>query len=338
MKILVTGAAGLLGGAVASAMQAAGHQVTALDRAKTSLHSAPGRAQGMTLLQGDILDQETLARAVRDQDAVFHGAAILAPASERDPARARAVNVEGTRRLLAATAAEAERQRRQRGPWPSMRPGIIYPSSVALWGPGDPDGAPRCSDDPIQPSDHYTSQKAEAETMVRASGLPWLVFRVGVVMHPGQIVTNPEIIAWMFEVRPANRIEILHPEDAGRAVLNAIEEPRAWNRILPLGGGPACQVRQQDLLEAAFQALGLGPLPPGIQGREPFYTDWMDSSETERLLRYQRYSFADFRRESAARYRWLRPGLGALAPIIRRALVAWMDSRRHHVSSSQAKH
>lgn len=328
MRILVTGAAGLLGRAVASALQAAGHDVSALDRVRSGQATTARETPAIAWTVGDLLDPDTLRQAVRSQDAVFHAAAILAPASERNPERSKAVNVEGTRRLLGALGAEAARRGTAKGPWPAARPGLLYPSSVAIYGPGDPEGPPRGPEDPIRPSDHYTRQKAEAEGLVRTSGLPWIILRVGVVLHPGQIVTDPEILRWMFEVRPENRLEILHPSDAGRAVVHALGEPLAWQRVLPLGGGPSCQIRQRDLLLAAFEALGLPPLPPGIHGREPFYTDWLDTAECESLLRFQRYSFADFRRESQVRFRWLRPGLRPLGPLLLHALGAYLTAHR----------
>lgn len=325
----MTGAAGLLGKAVVRALHSAGHEVTAFDRvAEPSEGSAANSREAWVV--GDICDDALLARAVRSQDAVFHSAAILAPASERSPSLAQRVNVEGTRTLVRAMQIESRRLEGADGPWPQARPGLIFPSSVALYGPGHSEGPPRRAEDPVRPTDHYTRHKIQAEAIVRASDLPWLIFRVGVVLCPEVTVRDPEILRWMFEVRPENRLEILHPIDAGRAVVHALEEPRAWRRVLPLGGGASCQVRQIDLLEASLGAVGLTPLPPDLCGRQPFYTDWLDTSETEALLRFQRYSFADYRREMAERYRWLRLGTKPLAPWARRALSLWVGARRHH--------
>lgn len=330
MQILVTGGAGLLGGAVVDAFAQAGHLVTALDRTPGLGARISGRRAlaNVTWLRGDLRDPLLLERATRGKDAVFHAAAILAPRSERCPDEAREVNVEGTRRLLRALVDETHRRGSGGMGWPEARPGIIYPSSVALYGPGDPEGPPRGAEDPIWPTDHYTRHKAEAEALVRASGLPWLILRVGVVLHPFQAMPPPEVFRWMFEVRPENRLEIVHPRDAARAVVHSLREPRAWQRVLPLGGGRACQVRQKELLDAALGAVGISALPADLQGARPFYTDWLDTCETERLLGFQRYTFADFRRESGRRHRWVRAALRPLAPVLGRALAAWVRAGR----------
>lgn len=333
LRVLVTGASGLLGGAVARALAEAGHEVTALDLAFARGPVAPRGAPLPRGVQGDIADPELCASLARDVDAVFHAAAILAPASERDPDRAHRVNVEGTRALVEALRAETRRRGTAGRPWPAGRPGILYPSSVALYGPGDLGAPPRRATDAIRPTDHYTRHKAEAEAILRASGLPWLILRVGVVLHPAQTVTDPEILRWMFEVRPENRLEILHPEDAARAVVHALATPAAWNRVLPLGGGAACRVRQRDLLGAAAEALGIGPLPEALLGAEPFYTDWLETTEAEALLRFQRYTFADYRREAAQRFRFLRPVLRPFAPALRVALQAWVRAGRRRTPS-----
>ena len=51
---------------------------------------------------------------------------------------------------------------------------------------------------------------------------------------------------------------------------------------------------------------------------------WLDTSESQRLLSYQRYTAEDFRGESLARFRLLRPFVRPLSPLIMRALKMYL--------------
>ena len=93
MKVLVTGASGLLGGAVARAVAAAGHEVTTFQR-------RPSGVAGVRDVTGSMTDPAAVASAVAGQEAVVHLAAKVSLAG--DPAEFEAVNVGGTRSLLVA--------------------------------------------------------------------------------------------------------------------------------------------------------------------------------------------------------------------------------------------
>lgn len=73
MKILILGATGSIGTAVAAEMAAHGHQVQALARSDASADALAKR--GYQTLQGDLLRPEEWASAVNDVDAVIHVAA-----------------------------------------------------------------------------------------------------------------------------------------------------------------------------------------------------------------------------------------------------------------------
>lgn len=93
MKVLVTGASGFLGRAVAAELVAAGHDVRTLQR-------RPSQVPGATDVLGSLTDAAAVARAVAGVSGVVHLAAKVSLAG--DPAEFRAVNVEGTRSLLDA--------------------------------------------------------------------------------------------------------------------------------------------------------------------------------------------------------------------------------------------
>ena len=94
MRVLITGGTSVIGLAVAKRLLARGDEVTTLAR-----HAGPA-GRGVDEVLGDITDHEVLARAVDGCEAVIHLAAkvdVVGPREEFER-----VNVEGTRRLLAA--------------------------------------------------------------------------------------------------------------------------------------------------------------------------------------------------------------------------------------------
>jgi nucleoside-diphosphate-sugar epimerase len=72
MRVLVTGATGLIGGAVARRLALAGHEVVGLARSDAS--AAKLADQGYTAVHGDLADTASIAEAARGVDAVVHAA------------------------------------------------------------------------------------------------------------------------------------------------------------------------------------------------------------------------------------------------------------------------
>ena len=96
--VLVTGASGMLGRAVAQALIVRGDEVTVMQRRSSGRGGAA--ALGCREMLGDITDQDAVRRAVRGQDAVIHLAAKVDVSGRW--ADYRAVNIDGTKNLLHA--------------------------------------------------------------------------------------------------------------------------------------------------------------------------------------------------------------------------------------------
>ncbi len=73
MRVFVTGATGYVGGAVAEALRAAGHEVVGLARSDEAARRL--EAAGCTALRGSLADADVLARGAREADATVHAAA-----------------------------------------------------------------------------------------------------------------------------------------------------------------------------------------------------------------------------------------------------------------------
>ncbi len=152
-RVLVTGATGFVGAAVARTLLAAGFTVRVTARPGSDRRNLEGlNAETVPL---DLADPGSFARALTGCRYLFHVAAdyrLWVP----DEAAMRHVNVEGTRTLLRAAAAEGVER-------------TVYTSSVAALGL-TADGSPADEHTPILPSHHigaYKQSKYDAEQAVR---------------------------------------------------------------------------------------------------------------------------------------------------------------------------
>ncbi|WP_376796549.1 NAD-dependent epimerase/dehydratase family protein [Thermogemmatispora sp.] len=305
MRVLVTGAFGNIGFSAVQELLRQGHTVRCLDlRTKRNEQKALqiSREAGarVTIHWGDIRQWETVVEAVRDQEVVVHLAAILPPDSDEQPQLAYEVNVEGTRHAI-----EAARQQPQ-------PPRFLFSSSLDVFGHTQDQPPPRKVTDPVQATDDYTRHKLEGEAMLRSSGLTWAIFRFADVPPLGPRPIHPI----MFRIPLDTRLEMLHTFDAGLAVANAVSSEEVWGNIWLIGGGPSCQVRYRDYLNRMLEVMGIGPLPEEAFGHEPYCTDWLDTSESQRVLRYQRHSFEEIIQD-VARYAAPPAPLRALMPVLR---------------------
>jgi nucleoside-diphosphate-sugar epimerase len=72
MQVLLTGATGYIGSAVAEALQAAGHEVAGIARSDAA--AATLESRGIRIVRGDITQPETVAAPAREADAFIHTA------------------------------------------------------------------------------------------------------------------------------------------------------------------------------------------------------------------------------------------------------------------------
>lgn len=159
MRVLITGANGLLGSKLCELYARKGHVVYA---GFTSVPPAVGEP-----VQMDITDRAMVKEAFEQHspDIVFHCAAVTdVDACELDPTLAHEVNVEGTQHIVH----EAKRVGCQ----------MVYISTDYVF-----DGAKGYyrEDDTTNPVNVYGKSKLEGERAVLASGLPSLIARTSVI-------------------------------------------------------------------------------------------------------------------------------------------------------------
>jgi nucleoside-diphosphate-sugar epimerase len=278
MKILLTGAFGNLGRSTLDELLRQGHSVRCfVSRRKAHLRTARSYAGKIELIRGDMRQPADLFEAVQDQDIIIHLAYMLPPYSEERPDLSLAVNIGGTRNLLAAARSL---------PRP---PRFLFSSSFDVFGYTQQMPPPRKITDPVQATDHYSTHKIACEEMLKTSGLEWSIFRFADI--PPLSLRSPHPI--MFKIPLDTRFEVIHTYDAGLAIANGIHCDDIWGRTLLIGGGPTCQMLYREYLGRMLEMMGIGMLPESAFGNDPYSTDWLDTEESQRLLHFQRYSFED---------------------------------------------
>ena len=281
-RVLITGATGFLGSAVARAFVAAGYRV------RVTLRSGSPRGNLADLeaetAVADLADPASMGAALEGCGGLVHVAAdyrLFVP----DPTPMYCINVEGTRELMkAAQAAGVSR--------------IVYTSSVAVLGHREDDApadetTPSTQDDMIG---HYKRSKFLAEAAVRhlvkEDGLPAVIVNPSAPVGPRDIKPTPTGRMVLDAARgrmPAyldTGLNIVHVDDAAAGHLAAYDRGRVGERYI-LGGD---NLALSEILALIARLMGRRPprlrLEPGplvplawcaeawarITGTRPFFT------------------------------------------------------------------
>jgi UDP-glucose 4-epimerase len=140
-RCLVTGGGGFVGSHVADALVGANEVRVLDDFSSGTRDNVPTDAE---VVEGDVRDEETLARAMDGVDLVFHEAAVVSVTeSVEDPLGTHAVNATGGLAVLEAARREGAR--------------AVLASSAAVY--GDPERVPVGETDPLRPTSPYGLQK-----------------------------------------------------------------------------------------------------------------------------------------------------------------------------------
>jgi nucleoside-diphosphate-sugar epimerase len=253
--VLVTGASGLLGRAVATAIVAAGHEVRTLQR-------SPSRVEGATDVLGSVTDATSVARATAGVDGVVHLAAKVSLAG--DPAEFEAVNVGGTLHLLRAAIEHGVGR-------------FVYVSSPSVAHSGSSivgdDAEPA---DPLRAHGDYARTKAQAELLALAADSPSLAVvavRPHLVWGPG----DTQLVARIVERARQGRLPLLgkgaalidstYIDNAASAIAAALERaPEVHGNSYVVTNGEPRPVA--ELLDGMCRAAGVATprwsVPAGV--------------------------------------------------------------------------
>lgn len=234
MRLLVTGATGLMGSNVVKLARDRGHEVDALVRDPATAGELV--ELGARLVRGDILDGESVAEAVAQVDGVVHAAAVLgggySTATSDDHMRG---NYHGAMNVLRAT---------EKRP---VRTLMVSSMSVLDWSHTLTEVSPTA---PIRDDDRpYTIAKRAAyfETMRRATlGQDVMTLMPSGIYGPGYVMERAlgpagftslilEGLRGNIDSVADTSILWVHAEDLATAALNALDHGSRGARYLSLG-------------------------------------------------------------------------------------------------------
>ena len=318
--VLVTGGFGLVGSATVRRLAELGRTVVVADLGSPANREAQaGLPAGVTARWVDLTDAEQTAELVADvaPEVIIHLAAIIPPGIYKNRSLARKVNVDATATLVKIAEAQPE------------PPRFVQASSNAVFGSRNPHRAtgPVTADMPMKHSDLYSAHKAQAEEIVRASSLPWVVLRLGGVLStdPKAIPFSSEALYFESLLPTDGRLHSVDVRDVGWAFAAATTAD-VVGEILLIAGDDSHRRVQGEVGKALAEARGLkGGLVPGRKG-DPnsdddwFVTDWMDTARAQEALQFQHYSWQDMLDESRAQAGPSRYVLPLLAPLVRALL------------------
>ncbi|MCU1701734.1 MAG: oxidoreductase [Mycobacterium sp.] len=312
--VLVTGAFGLVGSATARRLAADGRRVIATDLDIPANRKAAAKLpSSVDVRYADLTDPaavDALMAAVAPS-AVIHLAAIIPPFAYMRRELAEKVNVGATASLLAAAAKQ-----------PSA-PRFVLASSIAVYGPRNPHARHDLlnAETPVNPADLYGAHKAEAEKLVRATSLDWVILRLGGVLTvDAGSAMNLDNLYFEGLLPIDGRIQTVDVRDVARAFAAATTADAVGETLL-IGGNDSHRLVQGDIAPAMAAAVGLvGGMPTGLRGNpdsaDPWFsTDWMDTTRAQEMLGYQHHSWPDMLVEAADKAGLKRHLLRIAAPL-----------------------
>lgn len=248
--VFVTGAAGFIGSALCRRLRADGDQVVGYDNLSRGRreHLLPD----VRFVEGDIRDGQRLADAIAETRPawVIHLAAMhFIPDCIARPEETRAVNVDGTRRVLECCRGSSVER-------------VTFVSSAAVYAPTDWP----CEEEttPLGPLEIYGESKVAGERLAAAfhndTGVPVTILRLFNAI--GRNETNPHVVPHLFESLQRSdeirlgalttRRDYIDTRDAADAIVAAV--PVHGARVFNVGTGDAHSVG--DLVEALGRILG----------------------------------------------------------------------------------
>jgi dihydroflavonol-4-reductase len=320
--VLLTGASGFVGSAVARVLKAAGFSVRALVRASSPREHLADL--GLDFVSGDLRDPASLRAAFPGVRYLFHVAADYRLWS-RDPSELARTNVEGTVALLQ----EAQRAGVER---------VVYTSSVATLrahtdGRSADETMPLGEDEAIGV---YKRSKVAAERAVEAmvrEGLPAVIVNPSTPIGPCDVKPTPtgriilEAAAGRMPAFVDTGLNMVHVDDVAAGHLLAFERGRIGERYV-LGGqnatlaeilatvaaetgrtAPRIRIPRQAVAPLAYftEAIAM------VTGKEPMLTRdglkmaknkmFFSSAKAERELGYRARPYSEGVRDAIAWFR-----------------------------------
>ncbi|NPA95024.1 MAG: NAD-dependent epimerase/dehydratase family protein [Thermodesulfobacteria bacterium] len=251
MKAFVTGGTGFVGSSLVRLLLEDGYDVGVLVREKSNLTNLEGLP--VTLHYGDLKDKDSLKKALKGYDFLFHVAAdyrLWVP----KPDEIYENNVKGTKNIMDAAGHTGIKR-------------IVYTSSVATLGLNE-DGSPADEETPVSFSDmigHYKKSKFLAEKAVKelvdAGKIDAVIVNPSTPVGPRDIRPTPTgrmILEAAQGKMPAyvdTGLNIVHVDDVSRGHILALKKGKTGRRYI-LGGE---NMTLKEIFETISEITGTPP-------------------------------------------------------------------------------
>lgn len=213
-SVAITGATGFVGRHILPRLLLEGYHVRALVRDPARLVVSDAKLQAV---RGDLFDEKVLEELVEGAEAVIHLVGIIMEIPGKGQTFER-VHTLGTKNLLAA----------------AKRAGVKHWVHMSALG-SRPDAVSR-----------YHQTKWAAEEAVRASGLPFTIFRPSLIHGPdGEFMKMvkdfwcglvPPFVPYFGKEQTAGRLQPVWVEDVARCFVEALKNRQTVGETYPLGG------------------------------------------------------------------------------------------------------
>ncbi len=223
-RIFLTGGTGFVGSNLRAALRDRPVRLLVRDPAKYEHLRGPN----VELVAGDVTRPETLRGAMDGCRSVIHLVGII---EETGSGTFETIIHQGTANVLAE----------------AQRAGIAHFIHMSAMG---------ASDDPAFP---YMQAKSRAETAVRASRIPWTIFRPSVIFGPGDGFINPLALLVKFPVTPVvgdgqSRFMPVAAEEVAEVFAGSVGVSSRFGQTYELGGAKIYTFEQ--MLDAIGDELG----------------------------------------------------------------------------------
>jgi len=254
-RYLVTGGAGFIGSHLVHTLVEHDQEVRILDNFSSGKReNLSGLAGRLEVLEGDVRDRSTVAKAVRDVDVIFHQAAFVSvPESMEKPQECFDINVAATVTLFDAACSAGVRR-------------VVVASSAAVY--GESDALTLKESTPTQSLSPYAASKRTneiyAQMYTQAFGLEVVALRYFNVYGPRQrpdsmyAAAVPIFVRRLLDRKPVTIFgdggqsrDLINVRDVVRANLIASEHEDAPGKIFNVCTGQG--TRLLDLLEVLFE-------------------------------------------------------------------------------------
>lgn len=284
LRTMVSGGAGFIGSGLTRQLVKLGADVTVLDSFVSGkmeyLEGTPVR-----IVRGDICDKKVVAECMKDQEIVYHLAALpFIPDCYVNPEDFFKVNVEGSINLM-WLAIQSKSVKR-----------FVHTSSSEVYGTAQ--RIPMSEDHPTLPHSTYAVSKLASDrtifTLHKEHNFPAVILRPFNTYGPRitQPYIVPEIAMQLLEGNNPIRLgnidssrDFTFVEDVARAIMLASLEDKAVGEVINIGSGSDIKIR--DLVKLLAEIVGRKPhLEMDPSRLRPYDVDRLicDNSKAKRLL------------------------------------------------------